>query len=97
MYERLKAYHEEHGTCRVGSETSNNRRLQSWVSGQRAKLIRGSTMPDRKAKLDLLGLSSKADEGDVLHPEGGVDTANTIGFASNQGRPLSLDERWEVM
>ena len=96
MYEKLKAYHEEHGTCRV-RRTSNYRQLGQWVYHQHVRIIRGTMMPGRKAKLDLLGFSKKLEGVDVLHPEDGVDTSNMIGFASNLVRQSSRDEEWEVM
>lgn len=61
MYEKLQAFHKEHGHTNVGYSKINpnvpkeRKQLAMWVAGQRSQEQKGLLLEDRKAQLDALG------------------------------------------
>ena len=54
MFSRLRAYHAEHGNCRVPSKWPRDQQLASWVGTQRMRKSEGKLLAERIAKLDTL-------------------------------------------
>jgi hypothetical protein len=52
-FEKLKAYKEKNGHCRV--RTVENRSLATWVRDQRKSQEEGTLLPERRTKLDAIG------------------------------------------
>ena len=54
MFDRLTAYHEAQGHCRVPDEWPSDPKLARWVRTQRARFSQGKLSPERVAKLDSI-------------------------------------------
>src|SRR5204863_4192146 len=57
LCDALAAYAREHGDCNVPKEWSESPRLARWVFRQRHYLRSGSLRPDRRSRLEAIGLS----------------------------------------
>ena len=56
MFDRLVAYKNEHGDCKVPSDfVTNNKQLSEWVQLQRKQMKQKTLTYERKAKLDFIG------------------------------------------
>ena len=60
LCDALAAYAREHHDCNVPKDWSENQKLARWVRRQRHYLRFGSLRPDRRARLEALGLSRGA-------------------------------------
>jgi Helicase associated domain len=91
MYEKLKAYKEEHGTCQISQNLSGDLQLQSWSHAQnRVCHLRGGIRPDRKARLDLLGFFIKPSN-DIPFLADTDEMISTIKWSKEE------DAEWEAM
>ena len=91
MYEKLKAYKQEHGTCQISQNLSDDTELLSWAHQQnRVTRVREGIRPDRKAKLDLLGFYNKP-ANDIPFLEDADETISTIERLNKE------DEEWAAM
>jgi superfamily II DNA or RNA helicase len=56
-FEELQRFKSQHGHCGIEFETGEDKKLASWVSGQRTAAANGELQAERKAKLDEIGFN----------------------------------------
>ena len=56
LFRRLQVYKRQHGDCTVRREYEEDPQLGDWVNNQRHLFRTGKLRPDRKGRLDSLGM-----------------------------------------
>jgi hypothetical protein len=89
-FEKLLAFKDEHGDCRVPARWSKDEQLGRWVSVQRIFYSKEKISPDRIARLNAIGF-----EWDLSAADWEKSLAKLIAFKAEHG-DCRVPQRWKV-